>query len=146
MFLKAIAIARQQQAKSFELRAAMSLARLWQQQNKVDDARELLEEIYVWFTEGFDTKDLQEAAALLRELGGTEENQKSKGKRQKSKIETENQEHERAGEGKSGRQEDDTLLAHSPIRPFAPSFSHPQSPVPSPQPPTCSALRASTGR
>ena len=47
----------------------MSLARLWQQQNKVDEARELLEKIYVWFTEGFDTKDLQEAAALLRELG-----------------------------------------------------------------------------
>src|SRR5262249_18196533 len=70
-FLKAVDVARQQQAKSLELRAAISLAQLWQQQNKMAEARELLEEIYGWFTEGFDTKDLQEAAALLTALGGT---------------------------------------------------------------------------
>ena len=87
-FQKALDIARQQQAKSWELRAATSLARLWQRQGKKDDARELLQDIYDWFTEGFDTKDLQDAAALLSELGGTEENQKAKGKRQKSKIES----------------------------------------------------------
>jgi predicted ATPase len=64
-FLKAIEIARQQQAKSWELRAVMSLSRLWQSQGKKDEARQLLAEIYGWFTEGFDTKDLQEAQALL---------------------------------------------------------------------------------
>jgi len=64
-FLKALAIARQQSAKSLELRAAMSLSRLWQQQGKRAEARKLLAEIYGWFTEGFDTKDLQEAKALL---------------------------------------------------------------------------------
>jgi tetratricopeptide (TPR) repeat protein len=67
-FLKAIEIAQRQQAKSWELRATMSLARLWQQQGKKDEAREMLAEIYGWFTEGFDTKDLQEAKALLEEL------------------------------------------------------------------------------
>ena len=67
-FLKAIEIARQQQAKSWELRAATSLARLWQQQGKKTEARELLAPVYDWFTEGFDTKDLQEAKALLGEL------------------------------------------------------------------------------
>ena len=67
-FHRAIDIARRQQAKSWELRAAMSLARLWQQQGKNAEARQLLEEIYGWFTEGFDTKDLQEAKALLDEL------------------------------------------------------------------------------
>jgi predicted ATPase len=67
-FLKAIEVARKQQAKSWELRAAMSLARLWQQQDKKDEARQMLAEIYGWFTEGFDTKDLQEAKALLEEL------------------------------------------------------------------------------
>ncbi len=67
-FLKAIEIARQQSAKSWELRAVMSLARLWQKQGKKDEARQLLAEIYGWFTEGFDTKDLQEARALLAEL------------------------------------------------------------------------------
>jgi predicted ATPase len=67
-FHKAIEVARQQQAKSLELRAAMSLSRLWQQQGKKDDARQLLAEIYDWFTEGFDTKDLQEAKALLEQL------------------------------------------------------------------------------
>jgi predicted ATPase len=67
-FLKAIEIARKQQAKSLELRATMSLARLWQQQGKHHEARNMLSEVYTWFTEGFDTKDLQEAKALLEEL------------------------------------------------------------------------------
>ena len=67
-FLKAIDISRKQQAKSLELRATMSLARLWQQQNKKAEAHQMLSEIYNWFTEGFDTKDLQEAKGLLREL------------------------------------------------------------------------------
>ena len=66
---KALDIARRQQAKSLELRAAMSLARLWQQQGKRAEARELLAPIYSWFTEGFDTADLQEARALLEDLG-----------------------------------------------------------------------------
>ena len=68
-FHQALTIARRQQAKSLELRAAMSLARLWQHQGKQDDARELLAPIYGWFTEGFDTADLQEARALLRQTG-----------------------------------------------------------------------------
>jgi predicted ATPase len=67
-FQKAIAIARRQQARSLELRATTSLARLWQQQGKKDEARQMLAEIYGWFTEGFDTADLQEAKALLEEL------------------------------------------------------------------------------
>jgi hypothetical protein len=67
-FLKAIAIARDQQAKSLELRATTSLARLWQQQGKQTKTHTLLVEIYNWFTEGFDTKDLQEAKALIEEL------------------------------------------------------------------------------
>jgi predicted ATPase len=67
-FHKAIEIARRQQAKSLELRAVMSLSRLWQQQGKKDEARQMLAEIYGWFTEGFETKDLQEARALLAEL------------------------------------------------------------------------------
>jgi predicted ATPase len=67
-FQQALDIARGQQAKSLELRAAMSLARLWQQQGKRDEARTLLAPIYGWFTEGFDTADLQEARALLEEL------------------------------------------------------------------------------
>jgi class 3 adenylate cyclase/predicted ATPase len=68
-FLKAIEIAQRQQAKSLELRAVMSLSRLWQQQGKKTEAHELLAEIYNWFTEGFETKDLQEAKAILAELG-----------------------------------------------------------------------------
>jgi predicted ATPase len=67
-FLKAIDIARERQAKSLELRAATSLARLWQQQGKKAEAHELLSDVYTWFTEGFDTKDLQEAKALLEGL------------------------------------------------------------------------------
>ena len=68
-FEQALAIARQQQAKSWELRASMSLARLWRDQGKVQEARELLARVYGWFTEGFDTRDLKEAKALLEELG-----------------------------------------------------------------------------
>ena len=64
----ALAVARQQQAKSWELRAAMSLARLWRDQGKVREARELLAPVYGWFTEGFDTRDLKEAKGLLEEL------------------------------------------------------------------------------
>jgi predicted ATPase len=67
-FWKAIDIARRQSAKSLELRAVMSLARLWQQQGKKEEARKMLQEIYGWFTEGFDTADLKEARALLDEL------------------------------------------------------------------------------
>jgi predicted ATPase len=67
-FLKAIEIARKQSAKSLELRATVSLARLWQQQGKKKEARLMLADIYNWFTEGFDTKDLQEAKILLEEL------------------------------------------------------------------------------
>ena len=67
-FLKAIEVARAQSAKSLELRAVMSLARLWQSQGKQREAHQMLSEIYHWFTEGFDTKDLQEAKALLDEL------------------------------------------------------------------------------
>ncbi len=68
-FERALSVARQQQAKSWELRAAMSLARLWRDQGKVSEARELLAPVYGWFTEGFDTRDLKEAKALLEELG-----------------------------------------------------------------------------
>src|ERR1700692_3849767 len=67
-FERALSVARQQQAKSWELRAAMSLARLWRDQEKPQQARELLAPIYGWFTEGFDTLDLKEAKALLDEL------------------------------------------------------------------------------
>jgi predicted ATPase len=67
-FLAAIAAAQQQNARSFELRAAVSMARLWRDQGKRDEARELLAPVYGWFTEGFDTMDLKEAKALLDEL------------------------------------------------------------------------------
>lgn len=67
-FLKAIDVAQRQQAKSLELRATVSLTRLWQQQGKRHEAHRTLSTIYNWFTEGFDTKDLQEAKALLEEL------------------------------------------------------------------------------
>jgi predicted ATPase len=68
-FERALSVARQQQAKSWELRASTSLARLWRSQSKVQQARELLAPVYGWFTEGFDTRDLKEAKALLGELG-----------------------------------------------------------------------------
>ena len=67
-FERALGVARKQQAKSFELRAAMSLARLWRDQGKVQQARELLAPVYGWFTEGFNTCDLREAKALLAQL------------------------------------------------------------------------------
>ena len=69
-FQQALDVARRQEAKSLELRAAMSLARLWQQQGKRAEAYDLLAPTYGWFTEGFDTADLQEASALLEALGG----------------------------------------------------------------------------
>ncbi len=67
-FQQAVDVARRQEAKSLELRAATSLARLWQQQGKRDEARQVLGDVYGWFTEGFDTADLQEAKALLDQL------------------------------------------------------------------------------
>ena len=67
-FERALVVARKQQAKSFELRAAISLARLWRDQGKRDEARDLLAPVYGWFTEGFDTRDLKEAKSLLDEL------------------------------------------------------------------------------
>jgi predicted ATPase len=67
-FERALAVARHQQAKSWELRAAMSMARLWRDQGKRQEARDLLAPVYGWFTEGFDTLDLKEARALLDEL------------------------------------------------------------------------------
>jgi predicted ATPase len=67
-FQQAIATAQNQQAKSLELRSATSLARLWQQQGKREEARQLLGDVYEWFTEGFDTADLKDAKALLDEL------------------------------------------------------------------------------
>ena len=67
-FQNALNVARGQSAKSLELRAAMSLSRLWQRQGKRDEARTLLAEIYGWFSEGFDTADLKTAKALLEEL------------------------------------------------------------------------------
>jgi predicted ATPase len=67
-FQQALEVARRQQAKSWEIRAAISLSRLWQQQGEHAEARQLLAEVYGWFTEGFDTADLQEAKALLEAL------------------------------------------------------------------------------
>ena len=96
-FLKALTIAREQSAKSWELRAATSLARLWQQQNKIRDARELLEAVYGWFSEGFDTQDVRDAEALLVTLGGrvktATEIQQAKSTRPDATIRTE--EHDR---------------------------------------------------
>ena len=68
LFLQALEIARSQQGKSFELSAATSLARMWQDQRREDEARALLQPLYAWFTEGFDTADLKDAKALLEEL------------------------------------------------------------------------------
>jgi predicted ATPase len=67
-FEHALAVARQQQAKYWEFGASMSLARVWRDQGKMQEARELLAPIYGWFTEGFDTRDLKEAKALLEQL------------------------------------------------------------------------------
>jgi predicted ATPase len=67
-FREAISLAQLQSAKFFELCAALDLARLWRDQGKVSEARELLAPVYGWFTEGFDTRDLKEAKALLGEL------------------------------------------------------------------------------
>lgn len=67
-FQTALNVTRQQEAKSFELRAATSLARLWQRQGKTTEAHELFTPVYNWFTEGFDTADLKNAKALLAEL------------------------------------------------------------------------------
>jgi predicted ATPase len=67
-FFQALTVARHQQAKAWELRTAMSLARLWQSQAKRQDAYDLLAPVYGWFTEGFDTTDLIEAKGLLDEL------------------------------------------------------------------------------
>ena len=67
-FDRALAVARQQQAKSWELRTTMSMARLWRDQGRQDEARELLAPVYGWFTEGFETRDLKEAKTLLDEL------------------------------------------------------------------------------
>jgi predicted ATPase len=67
---RALDVARQQEAKSLELRVAMSLSRLWQQQGKRQEAHDLLVEVYRWFTEGFDTADLQDARVLLEILEG----------------------------------------------------------------------------
>jgi predicted ATPase len=69
-FQQALDVARRQEAKTLERRAAMSLARLWQQQGKGQEAHDLLASIYGWFTEGFDTADLQEARVLLEQLSG----------------------------------------------------------------------------
>ena len=66
-FERALAVARRQEAKSWELRAAMSMARLWRDQGKRQQARELLAPVYGWFTEGFDTLDLRQAKALLED-------------------------------------------------------------------------------
>ena len=71
-FERALTLARKQQAKSWELRAAMSRARLWRDQGRRDAARDLLAPIYGWFTEGLETLDLKQAKALLEELGQRE--------------------------------------------------------------------------
>jgi len=65
---EALCVARRQQARAYELRAAMNLARLWRDQGNARQAHELLAPVYGWFTEGFDTRDLKEAKALLEEL------------------------------------------------------------------------------
>ena len=67
-FTKALDVARARQSRSLELRAAVSLARLWQSQGKTEEAHDLLAPVYDWFTEGFDTADFKDAKALLDEL------------------------------------------------------------------------------
>jgi tetratricopeptide (TPR) repeat protein len=117
-FHKAIEIAREQQAKSWELRAAMSLARLWQSQDKRSEARALLEDIYSWFTEGFDTKDLREAEALLIALGGKVERTEG-GRREAEEV------RRKAGDGK-GEAENVRLKASGPPL-FSPSSLQPEA-------------------
>jgi predicted ATPase len=73
-----LTVARQQQAKSWELRAAMSMARLWRDHGKRKEAYELLASVYGWFTEGFDTLDLKQAKALLDELGAARSDSRSR--------------------------------------------------------------------
>jgi predicted ATPase len=85
-FWKASEIARKQQAKSLELRAVMSLSRLWQRQGKREEARQMLAEIYNWFTEGFETPDLQEATALLIELRDQRPKRRGRQKALKRKV------------------------------------------------------------
>ncbi len=68
-YQKSMEVARKQEAKSFELPAAMSLGRLWHEQGKTADARDLLADVYNWFTEGFETRDLRDARALLEAWG-----------------------------------------------------------------------------
>ena len=92
-FRKAIDIARRQQTKSLELRATMSLVRLWQQRSKQHVAHKMLFEIYNWFTEGFDTKDLQEAKALLQELKTREEGRQGRQKSVRRSTSAQSTEH-----------------------------------------------------
>lgn len=119
-FHRALAIARRQDAKSLELRAATSLARLWKTQGKIAAARELLKGIYSWFTEGFETKDLQDAATLLYELGGSVQTGKE---RQKAKQ----------AEGLKPKTEESPAFSPFSLQPVA--LSLPQPPMPSTQPP-----------
>jgi predicted ATPase len=70
LYREAWQVAREQRAKSWELRATLSLARLWQEQGRIEPARAMLGEIYGWFSEGFDSADLQETKALLEALQG----------------------------------------------------------------------------
>jgi tetratricopeptide (TPR) repeat protein len=114
-FLKALEVTQQQHAKSLELRTSLSLARLWQHQGKSTEARELLQGIYDWVSEGFDTSDLREAEALLVTLGG------------KVKTEDEKRKSGRMGERANGREENDSCAV--PIvssRPLLSLFSAPR--------------------
>jgi predicted ATPase len=77
-FARALTVAGQQQSKSWELRAAISMAQLWRDQGKRDEARELLAPVYGWFTEGFDTLDLKQAKALLDELDAARSDMRSR--------------------------------------------------------------------
>ena len=77
-YWQAVEVARQQRAKSWELRATMSLCRLWRKRGRQKEARRMPEEIYGWFTEGFDTQDMREAKALLDELSNENQNSKNR--------------------------------------------------------------------
>ena len=126
-FQRALETAQQQEAKSLELRAALSLARLWCGQGKSDDARQILEESYGWFTEGFDTPDLQEAEAFLKSLGSTVRRKPAQDSPSPAPVELPQpilpREHQRE-------------LAPDP-RPNPQSpIPNPQSPIPNPQSPT----------